>query len=107
MQVLNHLFEHELGQAHADFYWTGWCLIKKMIEGETVGRLLNDAMVATYHGIFDEFNDEAKETPESRKGMGFGLGFGQVQIISERLRWPPNLAKRSFGKLWTYLKMRH
>jgi hypothetical protein len=78
-----------------------------MIEGETVGRLLNDAMVATYHGIFDEFNDEAKETPESRKVMGFGLGFGQVQIISERLRWPPNLAKRSFGKLWTYLKMRH
>jgi len=52
MQVLNHLFEHELGQAHADFYWTGWCLIKKMIEGETVGRLLNDAMVATYHGIY-------------------------------------------------------
>ena len=82
MPVLNHLFEHELGKAHADFYWTGWCLIKNMIEGETVGRLLNDAMVATYHGIFDKFKAGAKETPESRKVMGFGLGFGQVYVTT-------------------------
>ncbi len=53
-----------------------------MIEGETVGRLLNDAMVATYHGIFDKFKDGAKETPESRKVMGFGLGFDQVYVTT-------------------------
>ncbi len=75
MQVLNHIEYWRLGKAHADFYWTGWCLIKKVIECGTVGRLLNDARVATYHGIFDEFDDTAVEKPESRKVMGFDLGF--------------------------------
>jgi hypothetical protein len=50
-------------------------LIKKVIECGTVGRLLNDAREATYHGIFDEFDDTAVEKPESRKVMGFDLGF--------------------------------
>jgi hypothetical protein len=75
-----------LGKAHADFYCTGWCLIKKVIESGTVGLLLDDAREATYHGIFDEFDDTAVEKPESRKVMGFGLGFVVGLVQDPRLR---------------------